>query len=113
MSSLKAVNGTWAISRTATDALSISTGIVKAATSDNIQVIALLACEGFGAILPICPETCAKAHQLCSRGHESAVIAFLKAQIGFQKGDSGWQLVQSNAGLRFLALAACLLTIDR
>lgn len=112
MSSSRAVTGTWEISKTAADALSISKGVVVAATSDNIQVIALIACEGFGATLPICPESCAKAHQLCSRVHESTVLAFLKAQIGFQKGDSGWQLSQSDAGLRFLALAACLLTID-
>ena len=112
MSSSKALTGTWAISQTATDTLSISKEVVIAATSDNIQVIALLACEGFSATLPICAESCAKAHQLCSRAHESTVVSFLKAQIGFRKGDSGWQLSQSDAGLRFLALAACLLTID-
>ena len=106
------LTGTWAISQTATDTLSISREVVIAATSDNIQVIALLACEGFGATLPICAESCAKAHQLCSRSHESTFVSFLKAQIGFPKGDCGWQLSQSDAGLRFLALAACLLTID-
>jgi hypothetical protein len=57
-------------------------------------------------------ESCAKAHLLCSQTQESTVVAFLKAQIGYRKGDSGWQLSQSDAGLRFLALTACLLTID-
>ena len=112
MSPSRAVTGTWAISQSVTDALSISKGMVVAATSDNIQIIALLACEGFGATLPMCAESCAKAHQLCSRAHESTIVSFLKSQIGFQAGDSGWQLSQSDAGLRFLALAACLLTID-
>ncbi|KAL6716131.1 hypothetical protein ACLMJK_005697 [Lecanora helva] len=112
MSLSSAVTATWSISSSTADALSISKGAIVAATSDNIQIIALLACEGFGATLPMCPESCAKAHQLCSRAHESTTLSFLKAKIGFQRGDSGWQLSQSDAGLRFLALAACLLTID-
>ena len=112
MSPPRAVTGTWVISQSIKVALNISKGVVTAASSDNIQVTALLACEGFGATLPICAESCAKAHQLCSRAHESTILSFLKAQIGFQEGDSGWQLSQSDAGLRFLALAACLVTID-
>jgi len=39
------------------------------------------------------------------------VLQFLKAQIGYRKGDSAWQLAQSDAGLRFLGLAACLQTM--
>ena len=112
MSLSRAVTATLSISQSTIDALSILEGVILAAKSDNIQVIALVACEGFGATLPMCAESCAKAHQLCSRAHESTTLSFLKAQVGFQRGDSGWQLSQSNAGLRFLALAACLLTID-
>ena len=112
MSSSRAVTAQWSISQTAANTLSISKGVIAAATSDNIQVIALLACEGFGVTIPMCPEICAKVHLLCSRSYESTVVSFLKAQVGFVKGDSGWQLSQSDAGLRFLALSACLLTID-
>jgi hypothetical protein len=40
------------------------------------------------------------------------VLSFLKVQIGYRKGDCGWQLAQSDAGLRFLGLAACLGSLD-
>ncbi|KAJ6143716.1 hypothetical protein N7471_003169 [Penicillium samsonianum] len=58
------------------------------------------------------PETCVKVNKLCIRSHESAVLNFLKAQIGFKKGDCGWQLTQTDAGTRFLGLAAALLSVD-
>ncbi|KAI9713985.1 MAG: hypothetical protein M1820_000715 [Bogoriella megaspora] len=112
MSQAPAVTPTWAISQSATDVLSISKGLIAAATTDNVQVIALAACEAFGATLPICLETRTKVELLCSRSHQSAVVSFIKLQIGYQKGDSGWHLAQSDAGVRFLALAACLLTTD-
>ena len=109
----RAIIGTWALSETANDALSVSKGLVAAATSDNIQVIALLACESFGATLPTCSESSKKVEMLCSQSHQSTIISFLKAHIGFLRGDSGWQLAQSDPGCRFLALVACLLTVDR
>ena len=112
MSASRVIMIQWSITHTAKDALNVSRGVLAAATSDNIQVIALLACEAFGVTLPICSETYAKVHLLCSQSHESAVLSFLKLSIGYLKGDSGWQLAQSDAGLRFLALAACLQTID-
>ena len=98
----------WSLDRTSNDLIGISTGFLKAATSDNVQALALLACESFGTVVAMSPESCHKAYLLCNRSHESAVISFLKAQIGYRKGDCGWQLAQSDAGLRFLGLAACL-----
>jgi len=58
-------------------------------------------------------ESTAKFYQQCSLSHSSAVLDFLKAKVGYRKGDAGWQLAQSDPGLRFLSLAACLITSDR
>ena len=101
----------WSLNQTSNDLVGVSRGILEAATSDNVQALALLACESFGACLAMSQESCQKAFQLCSRSHESAMVSFLKAQIGYRKGDSAWQLSQSDAGLRFLGLAACLATM--
>jgi hypothetical protein len=84
---------------------------LEAATTDNVQALALLACESFGASVAMSQESRHKAYLLCNRSHESAVFSFLKAQIGYRKGDCGWQLSRSDAGLRFLGLAACLSTM--
>ena len=106
------ITATWAISQTATDVVGVSKGILEAATSDNVQPIALLAGEKFGATLAISVESTRKVEMLCLQSHQSAIINTLKAYVGYKKGDSGWQLAQSDSGLRFLSLVACLLTID-
>jgi hypothetical protein len=77
-----------------------------------VQALALLACESFGASVAMSAESCHKVNLLCNRSHESAFLSFLKSRIGYRKGDCGWQLAQSDAGSRFLGLAACLNTID-
>ncbi|PMD44875.1 hypothetical protein L207DRAFT_629422 [Hyaloscypha variabilis F] len=102
----------WNLDRTTNDLIGISRGILEAATSDNVQVLALIACESFGTNIAMSQESCHKAYLLCSRSHESTVISFLKAKIGYRDGDCGWQLSQSHAGVRFLGLAACFSTLD-
>lgn len=105
------VSAQWSLSTTGNDLIAAGRGLFEAATSDDVQPIALLACEALGATLAISTETSAKVHQLCSQtGH--TVLRFMKAQVGWRKGDSGWYLAQSDAGLRFLGLAACLVTMD-
>lgn len=101
----------WSLDRTTNDLIGISRGVLEAATTDNVQALALLACESYGTCIPMSQESCHKVFLLCSRSHESTVLQFLKAQIGYRKGDSAWQLAQSDAGLRFLGLAACLHTM--
>jgi len=102
----------WNLDRTSNDVIRISRGVLEAATSDNIQVLALVACESFGTNIAMSPESCHKAYLLCSRCHESTIISFMKAKIGYRDGDCGWQLSQSHAGVRFLGLAACLSTLN-
>lgn len=102
----------WNLAQSVTDAIPIPRGILEAATSDNIQPIALVACEGFGTTLAMSSETTAKMYSLCSQGHQSPVLNFIKMTLGYSRGDSGWHLAQSDCGLRFLGLAACLQTLD-
>jgi hypothetical protein len=105
------ISQTWVLNQTANDVVGVSRGMLAAATTDNVQMLALLACESFGATLAMSPETCTKVELLCSQIHKSAVLNFIKAQIGYRHGDCGWQLAHTEAGIRFLGLAACLTTI--
>lgn len=102
----------WALDRTASGAFTVSRGFLEAATTDNVQTTALLACEAFGTTVAMSPESCTKAEILCSQTGQSAMLPFVKAQIGYREGDSGWYLSRNHAGLRFLGLAAALTTID-
>ena len=102
----------WALNQTATDTISLATGVLAAATSDNVQALAILACEGLGATIPMTAEIRSKVNKLCTQDHQGAVLSFMKATIGYKRGDSAWQLAQSDAGVRFLGLAAALLTLD-
>src|SRR4051794_18239472 len=104
------VSPTWTLSQTASETISVSRGMLIAATTDNVQMLALLACESFGATLAMAPEACTKVELLCSQIHDSAVLTWLKAKVGYRKGDCGWQLARSEAGIRFLGLTACLTT---
>jgi hypothetical protein len=99
----------WSLQETANSALSVARGVISAATSDNIQALALLACERFGATLAMCPETCDKIERLIVKV-PMPVRIFIGAYIGYSAGDSAAQLVKSKAGVQFLALAAALVT---
>lgn len=98
----------WSLDQTSDSLIGISRGFLQAATSDNVQALALLACESFGTVVARSPESCYKVFLLSDRNHESAAITFLKASVGYSKGDCGYQLARSDAGQRFLGLAACL-----
>ena len=105
------VNGTWALQETANSTFSVAKGLIKAASSDNIQPLALMACKAFGDTLAVCPETCLKVERVAGMHHQSATVKFLKAQIGYSSGDSAAQLALDASGVRFLALAAALNTL--
>lgn len=113
MAHIPPTQSVWAISDTASDALTISRGIMEAATSDNINPLALINCESFGATLPLSIETRVKIEQLARRSGSSHVIKFIQAQVGWKKGDSVELLSRSDGGIRFLCLAATLSTVNR
>ena len=103
------VSAQWSLDTTVHSAIAISTGILRAATSDNVQPLALSAVEAFGATLAICETTRRKVEQAGKTNHVSYTIKFLKSTIGYAKGDCGDQLSSSDSGTRFLGLAAALL----
>ena len=111
MKALPPTQSIWAISDTASGMLTVSKGLLEAASSDNVQPLALLSTEAFGALLPISPETRRKVEVLANRGYTSHVINFVKAKVGYRKNDSVWQLAQSDGGIRFLCFMASLYTM--
>ena len=44
----------WSLDSTTTKTISVAKDVLHAATSDNVQPLALIACEKFGATLAIC-----------------------------------------------------------
>lgn len=100
----------WSLDHTASSTLSVARGIIEATTKDNIQPLALVACERFGATLPMCSETSRKVEDLVIKTKPPAVISFLSAVVGYSPTDCASQLVRSVAGVQFLGLAASLVT---
>jgi hypothetical protein len=104
------VQAQWSLDQSTQSAVSIARGIVQAATTDNVQVLAILACERFGATLAISPETRLKIERDVVPTPEPAVLSFLKVTVGYLSSDCVSQLGKSLAGVQFLALATALLT---
>lgn len=105
-----AVQAQWSLDTTAGSAFSLLSGVIQAATTDNVQAIALLACERFGSTLAMSDETMSKIETSVVPTPPSIPLRFLQASIGFSKHDCAAQLGKSNAGVRFLGLAAALIT---
>jgi hypothetical protein len=103
---LPPTGSTWVISDTANKTITFGKGILEAAASDNISPVAVLCCESVGSLLPLCVETRYKIEQLARQNHTSHVFNFIKCQVGYKKNDSVEQLSRSDAGIRFLCLAA-------
>lgn len=97
----------WSLDKSASSLLSLSRGFMEAATSDSVQVLALLTCESFGATLPVATITRLKVEKLARRS-QSQTLSFLKAQVGYKAGDSADVLSRSDGGIRFLCLSALL-----
>lgn len=100
----------WSVDQTAGGAISIMRGLIQAASSDNVQPLALHACEQLGTILPVLNTTTRiKIEQLAGRKHNQP-LSFVKAQVGFRTGDSADMLAKTDGGLSFLCLAAILVS---
>ncbi|KAI9754071.1 MAG: hypothetical protein M1835_000923, partial [Candelina submexicana] len=99
----------WVLNETSSSALSVAKGVFRAATSDNVQPLALLTVEAFGNTLAICQQTQLVVEKEASKRHVAYVVKFLQSQIGCAANDSATHLASSGAGVRFLGLAAALL----
>lgn len=73
----------WGLEKTADSAISISRGLLQAATSDNVQPLAIMACERFGNTLAMCPETCRKVEKTVLPTPPHAVLKFLQGTVGY------------------------------
>ena len=101
---------TWSLDSTASSTVSVLKDVMRAATSDNVQPLALIACEKFGATLAMCPETNKKMEDLMIKVSGPKYVRFMSAQIGYSAQDSATQLSRSLAGVQFLGLAAALIS---
>ncbi|KAH6962168.1 hypothetical protein BKA56DRAFT_598419 [Ilyonectria sp. MPI-CAGE-AT-0026] len=101
----------WGLETTANGGLSFSRGLIQAATTDNVQPIALIACERFGNTIAMCQETCLKIETLVLPTPQPAVIKFIQSTVGYSRNDSASHLGTSLAGVQFLGLAAALATV--
>lgn len=101
---------TWSLDSTASATLSVAKDVVRAATSDNVQPLALIACEKFGATLAMCEETNKKIEDLIIKVAGPTFVRFMSAQIGYSANDSATQLSKSLAGIQFLGLAAAFVS---
>ena len=102
----------WSLDETADRFLRVGRDLMRAATVDNVQPLAIMACEQFGATLPICPMTRLKVEKCIRSQKSSLAIAFLKATVGFANGGTIVELSKSIAGVNFLALATALISVD-
>lgn len=98
----------WNVDRTVNNALQVAREFVTIATQDNVQPLALLACERFGITLPICPATRSFVAQKTKPRQEPVMLQFAKAMIKNAGGESLTRLSSNVAGLNFLALAAAI-----
>ncbi|KAI0863629.1 hypothetical protein F4860DRAFT_44145 [Xylaria cubensis] len=104
------IQGQWSLNESSSSIYGITRGILQAATSDNVQPLAILACEQFGNTLAISQDTRLKIERTVLPTPEPVSLQFLKLKFGFLKHDCAVQLGSNQAGLRFLALAAALVS---
>ena len=101
---------TWSLGSAASTTIAVFKDVMRAATSDNVQPLALISCEKFGATLAMCPETNKKMEDLIIKVSGPKYLRFMSAQIGYSANDSATQLSRSLAGVQFLGLAAALVS---
>ncbi|KAK4195288.1 hypothetical protein QBC40DRAFT_259149 [Triangularia verruculosa] len=110
MASGQAVQTQWALDTTASGALAFAPKLVQVATSDNIQILALAACQLFGGTIAMSPATCGRIRRDVVPPSSNPVLTFAKVTVGWSRNDCATYFRDSEAGLRFLGLAAALAT---
>ncbi|KFY91246.1 hypothetical protein V500_04775 [Pseudogymnoascus sp. VKM F-4518 (FW-2643)] len=100
----------WSLNETSQSVFSVARGVLAAATSDNVQPLAILACEKFGGTIAISSRTASKVEKIIALSPEPAPVKFLKGLVGFFPNDCASQLSHTHSGIRFLGLAAAIVT---
>ena len=101
----------WNLDRTIDRGIDVAVDLIRVAHSDNVQLIALMACESFGATLPICRQTQSLIGDEYKIGTEPTVLQYIKALIVPAGGQTLRRLTSTMAGLNFLALATSLISV--
>jgi len=58
--SVQPIQAQWSLDATSTSVYSVARGVLQAATSDNVQPLAIIACERFGNTIAMSQEACRK-----------------------------------------------------
>lgn len=109
-STVMALQAQWSLDATSNSVFSISRGLLQAATSDNVQPLAILACVKFGGTIAMCQETCRKIEGSVLPTPPPAFVHFIQGTVGYSRDDCATHLGKSMAGVQFLGLAAALVT---
>jgi hypothetical protein len=104
------VQAQWSLNTTSEQAISIARGVLIAATSDNVQPLAIIACEGFGNTIAMSREACERVEKRVLPTPQPSVIHFLQTLVGYSRSDCATQLGQTQAGVQFLGLASALVS---
>lgn len=105
-----AVQLQWGLEHTTFSTLKGARDLIHAASTDNVQVKAILACEGFGATIAMYQETCRKIELTVVPAPSPVLLNFVASVIGYSAGDCMSQLSKSLAGIQFLGLATALVS---
>jgi hypothetical protein len=103
----------WNLDLSAKAGVQLSAALLTTALSDNVQVLAVMVCERYGANLPMCQDTCDKVERLARRSRSWEVFKRTGIKIGFGTYDVVYELSQNNAGSSFHRhLQVCRSTAD-
>ncbi|KAJ3522047.1 hypothetical protein NM208_g13025 [Fusarium decemcellulare] len=72
----------WSLDNSAQSVVSVAKGALQAATSDNVQLLAILSCERFGNTIAMSPDTRRKMEHSVVPTPPPAVLGFLQATVG-------------------------------
>ena len=106
-----AVQLQWNLDRTAHKGLNVALDFVRIATQDNVQPIALMACERFGNTLPICRATRSLVETKTRPAQEPILLRFARIAVRKGGGETLERFSGSVAGLNFIVLVAALVPI--
>ncbi|KAF4468495.1 hypothetical protein FALBO_4612 [Fusarium albosuccineum] len=84
--------------------------LMRTASHDNVQVLAIFACWEVGGRLPVAPKTRTKVIRSMTSTLDPVTIDWLGASVGFFSEDCAVKLSTDEAGARFLSLACALVT---
>ena len=79
----------------------LSASLLSTALSDNVQVLAVMVCERYGANLPMCQDTCDKIERLARRSKSWELFKRTGIRIGFGAYDVVYELAQNSAGSEY------------